>query len=170
MNASFALVCGLAFESLPARDDRAARVSKIVGQDCILLAGFQPACFELSSPVQEASIISESSEETMYCQSCGSPIESSAGFCGSCGSAQRIEAAPGVVAPSPAAYTVRSNVKSDTRPGDLRPDGHRDDAGQWRSTVPASRRNHSAAPGSSEPPVRLPPNLDQDRPLVPPLG
>jgi hypothetical protein len=54
------------------------------------------------------------SEETMYCQSCGSPMESGAGFCGSCGSAQRIEAAPGAVVAAPAAYTVRPGSQSDT--------------------------------------------------------
>jgi hypothetical protein len=50
----------------------------------------------------------------MYCHSCGSPIESGAGFCASCGSAQRIEAGPGAVMPPPAAYTVRTGVQSDT--------------------------------------------------------
>lgn len=50
----------------------------------------------------------------MYCQSCGSPVESGAGFCGSCGSAQRIEAGPGAVMPPPVAYTVRTGRKSDT--------------------------------------------------------
>jgi uncharacterized membrane protein len=51
----------------------------------------------------------------MYCQSCGSSIESGAGFCGSCGSAQRIEAGPGAaVAPPAVAYTVRTGGQSDT--------------------------------------------------------
>jgi uncharacterized membrane protein len=50
----------------------------------------------------------------MFCQSCGSPVESGTGFCGSCGSAQRIGAGPGAVAPVPAAYAARTNVQSDT--------------------------------------------------------
>ena len=52
----------------------------------------------------------------MYCHSCGSPIESTVGFCASCGSAQRIEAGPGAaaVATAPATYTVHTGVKSDT--------------------------------------------------------
>src|SRR5579864_3682319 len=51
----------------------------------------------------------------MYCQSCGSEVEASAGFCAKCGSVQRIESGPGGVATSPAAYTVRSTGgKSDT--------------------------------------------------------
>ena len=50
----------------------------------------------------------------MYCHSCGSLIESNAGFCASCGSAQRIEAGPGAVATAPAAYTVRTGSQSDT--------------------------------------------------------
>ena len=50
----------------------------------------------------------------MYCQSCGSPVETGAVFCASCGSAQRIEAGPGVVTTAPAAYTVRTGGQSDT--------------------------------------------------------
>ena len=50
----------------------------------------------------------------MYCQSCGSPVETGAGFCASCGSAQRIEAGPGAVTTAPAAYTVRTGGQSDT--------------------------------------------------------
>jgi hypothetical protein len=49
----------------------------------------------------------------MYCHSCGSPIDSDTGFCTKCGSAQRIEAGPGAVAP-PAAYAVRPGGDSDT--------------------------------------------------------
>src|SRR6266576_4724518 len=50
----------------------------------------------------------------MYCQSCGSPVETGAGFCASCGSAQRIEAGPGAVTTAPTAYTVRTGGQSDT--------------------------------------------------------
>jgi len=50
----------------------------------------------------------------MYCQSCGSPIESNAGFCGSCGSAQRIEAGSSAIALAPPAYTIRPGTQSDT--------------------------------------------------------
>jgi uncharacterized membrane protein len=52
----------------------------------------------------------------MFCQSCGSAVESNAAFCARCGSAQRIEAGPGgvAVASAPAAYTVRTGAKSDT--------------------------------------------------------
>jgi hypothetical protein len=50
----------------------------------------------------------------MYCQSCGSPVETGAGFCASCGSAQRIEAGSGAVTTAPAAYTVRTGGQSDT--------------------------------------------------------
>src|SRR5579864_2829544 len=52
----------------------------------------------------------------MFCQSCGSPVESSAAFCAKCGSSQRIEAGPGgaAVAAAPAAFTVRTGAKSDT--------------------------------------------------------
>ena len=55
-------------------------------------------------------------EETMFCQNCGSPVESSAAFCAKCGSSQRIEAGPGgaAVASAPAAFTVRTGGKSDT--------------------------------------------------------
>jgi uncharacterized membrane protein len=49
----------------------------------------------------------------MYCHSCGSPIEPGAGFCASCGSAQRVEAGAAVM-PAPAAYTVRPGAQSDT--------------------------------------------------------
>jgi uncharacterized membrane protein len=55
------------------------------------------------------------SEETMFCQSCGSPVESSAGFCAKCGSAQRIEGGSGPVAPLLGVSTVRrTGGKSDT--------------------------------------------------------
>jgi uncharacterized membrane protein len=52
----------------------------------------------------------------MFCQNCGSTVETNASFCAKCGSSQRIEAGPGgaAVASAPAAFTVPTGGKSDT--------------------------------------------------------
>jgi len=57
----------------------------------------------------------------MYCQNCGSPVESSAGFCAKCGSSQRIESGLGAVAPAQAAYTAYT----------ARPTGGKSDTMRW---------------------------------------